>query len=88
MMEKDQFLKEILEIVSQARNKILLYGESSLSESQFHAFRKLVFDEFGRNGIEGKLKLLFSDKVAEGKFRAGVRSNLVQGGVKKWFDAP
>jgi len=68
MKEKDQTFEEILRIVNQARCKILLFGESSLSRDQFHAFRKLVLDEFGRYGIEGRIKSLFmgrnSDQVS------------------------
>ena len=69
MTEKEQIFEQILRIMNHARIKILLFGESSLSRDQFHAFRKLVLDEFGRYGIEGRLRSLF--KKDKDGFRAG-----------------
>jgi len=69
MTEKDKIFEEIIRSVNQAIRKILLFGESSLSGDQFHVFRKLVLDEFGRSGIEGRLKSLFKND-SDG-FRAG-----------------
>jgi len=69
MTEKGQIFEEIIRSLNQARHKILLFGESSLSRDQFRAFRKLVLDEFGRYGIEGKLRSLF--KKDSDSFRAG-----------------
>jgi hypothetical protein len=69
MIKEDQMFEEIIRSVNQARYKILLFGESSLSRDQFHAFRKLVLDEFGRYGIEGRLRSLF--KKDNNGFQAG-----------------
>ena len=41
---------------------ILLYAESSLPESQFKAFRKLVLDQFGGKGFGRELEIWLRDK--------------------------
>lgn len=63
--------KEKLEsALNECRRKILLYAQSSLPESQFEAFRKLVLNELGKSGLEGKAMALLE---AMGKERAGSR---------------
>lgn len=69
MKEKDWLLEEILSLLNEGMKKILLYGESSLSASQFQAFRRLVLDEFGKYGIEGRLRSLF--RKDDNGYRAG-----------------
>lgn len=51
-------LDTIIDLISKRRDRVLLYGQSSLTESQYTAFRKLVLDEFGRNGLETELRQL------------------------------
>ena len=41
---------------------VLLYAEAALPKSQFDAFRKLVLNEFGRTGAEGKIRKLFMER--------------------------
>ena len=41
-------------------NRVLLVGQSSLPESQFVAFRKLVLDEFGERGLLADVKIQFA----------------------------
>ena len=55
---------QVMERIKSRLNRVLLIGESSLPESQFRAYRKLVLDEFGRYGLERELETLFqlSDK--------------------------
>jgi hypothetical protein len=48
--------KEIFDIYDQAKNRILLYVEASVSPHQFKALRKLILDELGKNGAEGKVR--------------------------------
>jgi hypothetical protein len=36
----------------------LLVAQASLPSSQFQAFRTVVLNEFGRNGLEGELERL------------------------------
>ncbi|MFH1798305.1 MAG: hypothetical protein ABH844_03015 [Candidatus Omnitrophota bacterium] len=39
--------EQILEIYNEVMKQILLVAQSSLSESQFTAFRKIVLDRYG-----------------------------------------
>ncbi len=52
-------LEELREALNEARKRILLYAQASLSPSQFQAFRKLILDEMGLSGIEGKARAIF-----------------------------
>ena len=47
--------------LSECRNKILIIGEVALHPSQFKAFRKLVLDELGRNGLESDLEKILAN---------------------------
>jgi len=51
-------LETLIDLIGKRRDRVLLYGQTSLSENQFKAFRKLVLDEFGRNGLETELRQL------------------------------
>jgi hypothetical protein len=45
--------EEILELIRACfLSPVLLYAEAALPEKQFHAYRKLVLDQFGRFGKE------------------------------------
>lgn len=48
----------VMELVNHRVTRILLVAEASLPASQFQAFRKVVLDEFGRNGLVGELERL------------------------------
>ena len=55
--------EQTLKIHSEAKNKILLYVRSSIqNDDQFRAVRKLILDEMGRSGAEGKIKELIKNK--------------------------
>ena len=57
--------REVIERLINARlNQILLIAESSLSATQYQAFRKLTLNEFGRNGIGKDLDRLFGSTTA------------------------
>lgn len=45
-------------LIREVLKKILLYGETSLSNQQFKAFRKLVLDEFAKLERAGEKNLL------------------------------
>ena len=60
----------IEEILKPRLNYILLVAESSLHESQFRAFRKLVLDCFGKSGFEKDLARIFEGEF-QGKDRDG-----------------
>jgi hypothetical protein len=55
--------EEIMELVRMHLNRVLLMAESSLSESQFKAYRKLVLDEFGQSGFDKELDTMFKREV-------------------------
>ena len=60
-------LPAILTLLNQRKNRVLRYAEAALPETQFRAFRGLLLDEFGRDGLERDLERL----VAEGEHRNG-----------------
>jgi hypothetical protein len=43
-------------LINQRLNRVLLFGQSAMTESQFQAFRKLVLDEFGQSGLAAELE--------------------------------
>ncbi|ATX80223.1 hypothetical protein Ga0123461_1810 [Mariprofundus aestuarium] len=55
-------LSQVMALVNKPMTQVLLVAESSLSESQFRAFRKLALDAFGKNGLEKELKELFDQQ--------------------------
>ena len=50
--------QQVLDLVNQRVTHILLVAEASLPSSQYQAFRKVVLDAFGRNGLVGQLDRL------------------------------
>lgn len=44
-----------LDMLNARKNRVLLYAQAALPQSQFDAFKKLFLDEFGRSGLEGQL---------------------------------
>ena len=49
---------EVLKLVHGHVSQVLLVAQASLPSSQFQAFRTVVLNEFGRNGLEGELEQL------------------------------
>jgi hypothetical protein len=49
---------EVLKLVHGHVSQVLLVAQASLPASQFQAFRTVVLNEFGRNGLEGELERL------------------------------
>ncbi len=64
-------LDALLQKLNERKNNLLLLAQASLPESQFNAFRKLLLNELGRNGLEGDLQKLLSTDSRNGKERAG-----------------
>lgn len=52
----------ILELLNARKNRVLLVAQSSLSESQFKAFRQIFLDEFGKSGLEKDLEKVIAEK--------------------------
>lgn len=50
--------QQVLELINHRVTHILLVAEASLPPSQYQAFRKIVLDAFGRNGLGGQLDRL------------------------------
>lgn len=48
-------LHTLLELLNARKNRVLLYAQAALPQSQFEAFKKLLLNEFGRSGLEGQL---------------------------------
>lgn len=61
------FIEQIFGIYDEAKNRILLYVQASVSPEQFKALRKLILDELGLSGAEGKVKKLIDEKERAGK---------------------
>lgn len=55
-------LAQVVSLLNKHKNKLLLLAESSLPEAQFRAYRKLVLDDLGENGLEKELKELFDQQ--------------------------
>lgn len=54
-----------MELVNMHLNKVLLIAESSLSGSQFKAYRKLILDEFGQGGFGKELDRIIKNGEKE-----------------------
>src|SRR5258708_29192347 len=49
------FRSQILELVNAHLGRVLRVAQSALPENQFHAFRRVALDEFGRDGFRRNL---------------------------------
>ena len=47
--------------INARKTRVLRYAQAALPESQFHAYRGLLLDEFGRNGLEVELERIVAD---------------------------
>lgn len=55
----------VVELVNDRVKQILLVAEAALPQSQFLAFRKVVLNAFGRNGLVGELERLEGQRGSE-----------------------
>ncbi len=55
-------LPAILALLNQRKNRVLRIAEAALPETQFRAFRGLLLDEFGREGLEKDLEWLMAER--------------------------
>ena len=62
---------EVLKLVHGHVTHVLLVAQASLPSSQFQAFRTVVLNEFGRNGLEGQLERLEYEVVSEDRIGMG-----------------
>ena len=68
MVTKDDFLK----LLSQRLNRLLCYAELVAPAEKFQVFRKLVLDEFGRDGLARDLAALIERKAQERQGTGGL----------------
>lgn len=47
--------REIMNLINPHVSRVLTIAQAALPRDQFSAFRKLVLDEFGRQGLEDEL---------------------------------
>jgi len=59
--------EQIFKIYNESKNKILLYIQASVTPEQFQALRKLILDELGMSGAEGKVRKLLEKERAGSK---------------------
>lgn len=52
----------IVELLNPRKKQTLLFAQSSMSESQFKAFRQLFLNEFGKSGFEKELAKVLAEK--------------------------
>lgn len=58
-------LPAILALINPRKKRLLSIAEAALPETQFRAFRGLLLDEFGRQGLERDLEHLMADANKE-----------------------
>lgn len=71
---------QVVELVNRRVTRILLVAEASLPASQFQAFRKVVLDEFGRNGLVRELERLAGQEGLEERDGWGRNTPCTKGG--------
>ncbi len=54
-------LKSIKALLDVRKSKILTYAQIAMTENQFKAYRSLVLDELGKNGLESELDQLLNE---------------------------
>ena len=55
-------LTAIFTLLNHRKNRVLRIAEAALPETQFRAFRGLLLDEFGREGLERDLERLVAER--------------------------
>ena len=65
-----ELFEDVFKIYDESKNRILLFVEASVPPEQFRALRKLILDELGLSGAEGKVKKLLE---RNGQARAELR---------------
>jgi hypothetical protein len=70
-MISTHLLNSVLALLNARKNKILTIAQSSLPQHQFIAYRSLVLDELGKNGLESELTELLDEGNHPVKHRQG-----------------
>lgn len=64
-------LQAILALLNARKSKILTYAQVGMTEHQFKAYRSLVLDELGKEGLESELTKLLDEGNHPVKHRHG-----------------
>jgi hypothetical protein len=67
-----KLISQIEGLNRETMKSVLTYGEISMSESQFKAFRKIILDLYGGNGLQRKVREVVARSLKLGLDRAGV----------------
>jgi len=60
-MVSAQLLQMIITLLNARKSKILTYAQVGMTEHQFKAYRSLVLDELGKEGLESELVKLLDE---------------------------
>ena len=63
--------QSVVSLLNARKNKILTYAQVAMTEHQFKAFRSLVLDELGKEGLESELVKLLDEGNQPVKNRNG-----------------
>lgn len=64
-------LQSIITLLNARKSKILTYAQVAMTEHQYKAFRSLVLDELGKEGLESELVKLLDEGNQTVKNRIG-----------------
>ncbi len=64
-------LQAILALLNARKSRILTYAQVGMTEHQFKAYRSLVLDELGKEGLESELTKLLDEGNHPVKNRQG-----------------
>ena len=56
-----QLCQTIIALLNRRKSKILTYAQVAMTEHQFKAYRSLVLDELGKEGLESELAKLLDE---------------------------
>jgi hypothetical protein len=64
-------LNSVLALLNARKSRILTYAQVGMTEHQFKAYRSLVLDELGKEGLESELTKLLDEGNHPVKHRQG-----------------
>lgn len=68
----EKLISQLEGLNRETMKSVLTFGEMSMSESQYKAFRKVVLDLYGGNGLQRKVRDVVSKSLGIRTVRAGV----------------
>lgn len=71
----------VVELVNERVKQVLLVAEAALPPSQFQAFRTVVLNHFGRNGLVGDLEFLEGKRGLQAGNGPGRNTPCAKGGA-------